>query len=256
MWLRTGEAEIATSEELEILADCLLLSAGSLTLAAAARGGAVRAQRARRLSVAAERGAQNGAEAGKYAQRAEMLHEASEKWRRLSVRDVAPDLAHAGAAAPDGVPLTPPKMAPPTTTCDNNAGALSLLSNRTPTPLADSRIPPLPLWALQTPERAHLAAVVDRYNHREETAGDVTPPNRAYAGAQAVYQALEELGLEQYAPTLVDEKGYDSLDHLLSLDFSQRARLASSAGMKEGHALRFVQMLSITSRGQPEEAVE
>ena len=46
---------------------------------------------------------------------------------------------------------------------------------------------------------------------------------------------LEEIGLEQYAPALIDDKGYDDLGALQGLTKHQAEEIADNVQMKPGH---------------------
>ena len=51
----------------------------------------------------------------------------------------------------------------------------------------------------------------------------------------AVLIKLEELGLEQYASALIDDKGYDDLGALQGLTKHQAEEIADNVQMKPGH---------------------
>ena len=58
-------------------------------------------------------------------------------------------------------------------------------------------------------------------------------------GMPAVVQALEGVGLGRYAAAF-EEQGYDDLRYLRTMDAAERATVAESVGMKQGHANKFV----------------
>jgi len=58
-------------------------------------------------------------------------------------------------------------------------------------------------------------------------------------GMPAVVQALEGVGLGRYAAAF-EEQGYDDLRYLRTMDAAERATVAESVGMKQGHADKFV----------------
>ena len=66
-------------------------------------------------------------------------------------------------------------------------------------------------------------------------AGEPLPP----LGMPAVLQALEGVGLGRYAAAF-EEQGYDDLRYLRTMDAAERATVAESVGMKQGHAGKFV----------------
>ena len=66
-------------------------------------------------------------------------------------------------------------------------------------------------------------------------AGEPLPP----LGMPAVLQALEGVGLGRYAAAF-EEQGYDDLRYLRTMDAAERATVAESVGMKQGHASKFV----------------
>jgi len=65
--------------------------------------------------------------------------------------------------------------------------------------------------------------------------GEPLPP----LGMPAVLQALEGVGLGRYAAAF-EEQGYDDLRYLRTMDAAERATVAESVGMKQGHASKFV----------------
>ena len=66
-------------------------------------------------------------------------------------------------------------------------------------------------------------------------AGEPLPP----LAMPAVLQALEGVGLGRYAAAF-EEQGYDDLRYLRTMDAAERATVAESVGMKQGHASKFV----------------
>ena len=67
-----------------------------------------------------------------------------------------------------------------------------------------------------------------------------TEDKPASAAKNPVLLKLEELGLEQYAPALVDDQGYDSMDSLTGLTREQAGKIADAVKMNPGHKERFI----------------
>ena len=61
-------------------------------------------------------------------------------------------------------------------------------------------------------------------------------------GAAGVRAALARLNLEQYAATF-DDLGYDDLPYLLRMSAEARQEVAVEAGLKPGHARKFIELL-------------